>query len=91
MTDAELIRLLKSEIQDLQDQLDQHVPSVDLLDDLNLGRVKVRVMQEALNRSGSASEAARMLGIDRVTMMRCIRRHGLRAPVYQPVGQWALA
>ena len=92
MTDAELIRLLKAEIQDLQDQqADGHMPSVELLDDLNLERVKVRAMQEALNRSESVTEAARMLGIDRVTLARCIRRHGLKRPVFVQTGKWEAA
>lgn len=80
--DKETIRLLKAEIQDLEDQLaDQRIPSVEFMDDLNLLALRKRAMQEALNRSyGNVKKAAEMLGLDRTSLSTYIRRYRLKKP-----------
>lgn len=80
--DKETIRLLKSEIQDLQDQLaDGRAPDVQFMDDLDLRRIRRVAMQEALNRTnGNVKEAAGLLGIDRSSLSTFIRRYKLTKP-----------
>lgn len=80
--DRETIRLLKMEIQDLQDQLaDGYMPDVEFLDDLDLRRIRRRVMQEAMNRcNGNVREAALLLGIDRTSLSTFVRRYKLERP-----------
>ena len=98
MNDAQLIRLLKSEIQDLQDQVghrswqtikdlrsrlaERRMPSVEHMGDLNLEAVKASAMREALVRAGTATDAAKLLGIDRVTLQRCMKRYGILVAGY---------
>jgi transcriptional regulator with PAS, ATPase and Fis domain len=99
MTDAELIRLLKSEIQDLQDLVgkrnwrtirelrgrleERRMPSVEHMGELNLESVKAAAIREALVRAKTATAAAALLGIDRVTLQRCMKRYGIRVAGYQ--------
>lgn len=81
MTEAELIRLLKAEIQDLEDQLAGSLPSADVMDDLNLRSVKLRVVKEAMRRSDNIiAHAAKMLGTDRWTLTKYLKRNGLFTP-----------
>lgn len=78
----QLIRLLKAEIQDLEDQLaNGRTPDVQFMDDLDLRRLRRTAMQEALNRTnGNVKEAATLLGIDRSSLSTFIRRYGLTKP-----------
>ncbi len=52
-------------------------PPVVMPEDLNLERVKVRYVREALSRHDMLSEAAKALGIDRTTLYKCIENYGL--------------
>jgi transcriptional regulator with PAS, ATPase and Fis domain len=93
MTDAELIRLLKSEIQDLQDQLeavqDSHGNLTGLEPEaqasLDLKVYTGRLIAEALRRSGgSKTKAAAMLGIDRSSLYSKIHSKWTRLGAARP-------
>lgn len=71
--DKETIRLLKAEIHDLQQS------SIDHMDDLNLRAIVGIAVREAINRSSTIAEAARMLGIDRGTLYDHMRKLGIEA------------
>jgi DNA-binding protein Fis len=81
MNDKELIRMLKAEIQDLQDQLAGDIPpAAEFMDDLNLSRIKDIAVNEAVKRSTSQKHASELLGVDRGTLTRIMKQMGLKSP-----------
>ncbi len=69
--DRQLIRMLKSEIQDLQES------SIHHMEDLNLRRIAELAVREAIERSQTLMGAARLLGVDRTTLKRHLSAYGI--------------
>lgn len=79
MNDKQIICLLKAEIQDLEDQLaDRRLPSVECMDDLNLSKIKERVVREAVSRCPLQKDAAALLGVDRSTLVNLVRKYNIK-------------
>ena len=77
----QIICLLKSEIQDLEDQLaDKTLPSIECLDTLDLREIKIRVVKEAINRTNTQKEAADLLGLDRTSVHRFMLSNNIKSP-----------
>lgn len=80
---AEIVRLreqaarLRSTVVRAPRAVKERAPSMPLPEDLNLERIRIRCVREALARHEMLSEAAEALGVNRTTLYKCIEDYGL--------------